>query len=218
MSDDALDAAYEEPWRSHSARFWSPFAVAELAAHWLTETGITTVLDVGSGAGKFCLVGALTTRAHFVGVEHRRVLVTAAQRAAEHWGVERRLRFVHAEITVDFLASFRALYLFNPFAENLYVAKDRIDTSVELNVDRFRSAILIVEAALDRLAPGARVATYHGFRGHVPDSFDMDREHAIGSDVLRLWVKSKRAATGCYAETDEGVEHQPIVPIEGLHE
>jgi len=205
QTDDEFDVVFAEPWRSRSGRFWSPFAVAALAARWLTETGITTVLDVGSGVGKFCLVGALTTRARFVGVEQRGALVAAAQRAAERLGVQERATFIHAEATPALLADFGALYLFNPFTENLYPPTSRLDSSVELSKNRFRRDIFTVERTLDGLPPGARVATYHGFGGHVPDSFDIHHERPIGSDVLRLWVKSARVRKGYYVETELGV-------------
>ncbi len=200
---------YDEPWRSRSARYWSPFVVAELAATWLTETGVTTVLDVGSGAGKFCIVGALVTQARFVGVEHRPSLVLAARRAAEHWGVADRTHFLHAEANAALLEDFGAIYLFNPFGENLFETWNRLDSSVELGRHRHIRDVALVEHALHRLAPGARVATYHGFGGYVPDNFDIERERAIGSDVLRLWVKSNRTANGYYAENDEAVTHVP---------
>src|SRR5690606_16770782 len=65
--------------RKVSRRHWTPVAVARRAAQLLTEGEPRRILDVGSGVGKFCIVGALTTRATFVGVERREKLVKEAK-------------------------------------------------------------------------------------------------------------------------------------------
>src|SRR5687767_14604665 len=104
--DPQFDTVYEDRWGAMSMQFWTPVAVAQLAAEWLTETGIEAVADVGSGVGKFCLVGAQMTGAAFVGIEHRLPLVSAARRAAGALGLADRAHFVHGEVTSAFLSEF----------------------------------------------------------------------------------------------------------------
>src|SRR4029077_8901586 len=64
-SDDEFDSAYDKQIRELSEQHWTPLWVAARVAHLLTRSGATRVLDVGSGAGKFCIVGALSTDAEF---------------------------------------------------------------------------------------------------------------------------------------------------------
>lgn len=195
MTDDDFEAACDAAWRVRSRRYWTPASVAREAARWLTEDGVDRVLDVGSGAGKFCIIGATSTSATFVGIEQRLPLVVAARRTAARLGVGVRAQFLHCEADAGFLAQFRALYLFNPFAENLYEAEYQLDTSVELSAERYGRDVALVEEALGRLPLGARVVTYHGFGGRLPSSFELVRERAAGSDRLCMFAK-KRTSVG----------------------
>ena len=54
-------------WRRLSIMHWTPVHVARRAAQLLVTGPKTRVLDVGSGPGKFCLVGAMATLGHFTG-------------------------------------------------------------------------------------------------------------------------------------------------------
>src|SRR3954471_8285376 len=81
-SDVEFDDVYDPEIRALSPQHWTPVQVAARAATLLTQAGATRILDVGSGAGKFCIAGALSTDAHFTGVERRGRLVETARRAA----------------------------------------------------------------------------------------------------------------------------------------
>jgi predicted RNA methylase len=188
--DAALDALFPVKWRLVSDDYWTTIRVASLAAQWLTETGIRRVADVGSGTGKFCVVGALRTDAEFVGIEHRYGLVEVAEALARRLRVADRVRFVHGRATLANLLDFKALYLFNPFGENLDPPSWQLDQMVELSESRYRQDVELMEQVFRALAPSSRVVTYHGFGGQFPPSFRMIRERALGADVLQLWVKA----------------------------
>src|SRR5258708_7840111 len=96
-SDGAFDAVYDDGIRALSEQHWTPVAVAERAARLLALAGARRILDVGAGAGKFCIVGALCTGAEFVGVERREGLVRVARRAASDLRAS-RATFVHAKV------------------------------------------------------------------------------------------------------------------------
>lgn len=190
MSDAEFDELYGEVWQAASERFWTPLAVAALAARWLTEEGdVRRVLDIGAGVGKLCIVGSLITRARFVGVEQRPQLVRAAETAALEAGVADRATFVCGRITLPLMAEHTAFYLFNPFAENTFSVEGRLDSTVELGLERYREDVALVEDGLRRAPIGARVVTYHGFGGRIPRGYVAEHCEPIGSDALELWVK-----------------------------
>ncbi|NUP10028.1 MAG: response regulator [Polyangiaceae bacterium] len=209
VTDDEFDLVYNVPWRRVSARYWTPVEVAARAALWLTEGGAKTVLDIGSGVGKFCLVGASTRPARFVGIEHRYGLVSAARSAAQSLNLSRQTMFIHAEVSLELMRGYSALYVFNPFGENLYASTAQLDDQVELGKKRYWRDVWLVEETLRLMPVGGRLVTYHGYGGRIPDSMDLKHEEPIGSDILRLWVKTDRLPSGSYLETDAGVLHIP---------
>ena len=71
-SDADFDALCGSEIRKLSRIHWTPCKVATLAAELLVKSPDDRILDVGSGAGKFCILGALHTPARFVGVEKRK--------------------------------------------------------------------------------------------------------------------------------------------------
>src|SRR5262249_5261941 len=54
--DELFDRFLPFRLRVMSRMFWTPLAVAARAAAWFAESGVVTVVDIGSGAGKFCVV------------------------------------------------------------------------------------------------------------------------------------------------------------------
>jgi SAM-dependent methyltransferase len=112
---------YPERERAVSSRFWTPVDVAIRAAELLVVDHTTRVLDVGSGAGKFCVIGALVTGASFTGVEHRVRLVDVARECARKWRAT-GATFVHDRFHVLTWTDFDAFYFYNPFQEGVFSA------------------------------------------------------------------------------------------------
>jgi predicted RNA methylase len=163
--------------------------VARRAAQLLGEARARAILDIGSGPGKFCIVGALSTAASFTGVERRAHLVDAARDAAARLGA-RRARFVRADILDFDFSPFDGFYLFNPFFEQL---GDRtmipIDGRVEHSRRLYQRYVRAIEHKLADAAPGAAVVTYYGFGGVIPPGYTELHDERAGGDRLVLWQK-----------------------------
>jgi predicted RNA methylase len=187
-SDDEFDRVYPDRIRALSALHWTPVAVAARAATMLVEAGATRILDVGSGVGKFCLVGAMVTPARFVGLERRNSLIDLAGKAAAELGIS-RVAFVHASVDQFRFEGFDGVYLYNPFFEQISRYLPQVDASVEHSAKQYRIFTEAVTAQLDTLAPGAAVVTYQGFGGLMPRSYRFMTDEPAGDDRLDLWVK-----------------------------
>jgi SAM-dependent methyltransferase len=189
VSDRDFDAAlYPLDFRARSSTFWTPVHVALRATELLVTTRATRVLDVGSGAGKLCIVGAAATSALFVGVEQREQLVSIA-RAAALRARTRTARFFHGDFSELDVETFDAIYMFNPFEENVWAPSEWFDDRVELSVDKARRDVERAEALLDRARSGTRVVTYHGFGGDMPASYALALGERCHTGQLELWIK-----------------------------
>jgi SAM-dependent methyltransferase len=189
VSDDQFDAFYPEPVRLVSSRFWTPVDVAIRAAQLLVVDRATRVLDVGSGTGKFCVVGALATGAPFTGIEHRPHLVDLARQQATEWQVS-GVRFIHARSHLVSWSDFDAFYFYNPFQEGVFSRYEQLDDTVELSRQRFRFDVEAAQCLLRVAKVGTRVVTYHGLGGSIPAGYTLLASERCGTDRLQLWVKT----------------------------
>ena len=192
VTDDEFDTVYAHKERSISFRHWTPVVVARRAARLLTGMGATRILDVGAGVGKFCIVGALATEAHFSGVERRGNLVEIARSAAARFGAE-RTRFTHGNI-VDFdCESFDGFYVYNPFQELVEDDPLPIDLTAERSPTLYRTCVGSMTAKLIRAPAGTAVVTFNGFGGPMPPQYRRVCTERFFSAELVLWVRSAHA-------------------------
>lgn len=188
-ADVAFDAAFPVELRDVSAHYWTPVRVVRLAATWLRETRARTVIDIGSGAGKFCVAAALLTRCRFTGLEHRASLVSAARDLAVTFGVADRVTFVHGGIEAAGTMDAEAYYLFNPFGEYTFSSARFADPDVTFSTGSQQRDIAATAALLSRARPGTFVITYNGFGGSVPQSYEQIDVATRLPGTLRLWKK-----------------------------
>ena len=184
ITDALFDSLYPRGHRFRSHNHWTPVEVARRACALLAPQPGESVLDVGSGVGKLCLVGALTTGATWVGVESEPHMIRAAEAAVRRLQLGQRVRFVHADATAIDWTAYAAIYMFNPFAEGLLHARTNAGAH-----DRFA---LNIERTRERLAStpiGTRLVTYHGFGGQVPAGFELAHDEPARQDRLCLWVR-----------------------------
>lgn len=188
--DAEFDDAYPPGIRAVSSCFWTPVRVAVRAAELLVTNPTSRVLDVGSGVGKFCIVGAAATGATFTGVEHRARFVSVARRVADAFGVT-SARFQCATFDALDMNDFDGIYLFNPFEENLWGPIERLDETVPLSRERFARDTVRAERMLAGVRVGTRVVTYHGFGSVMPPGFRLTLRERQRAGNLELWVKTE---------------------------
>lgn len=187
LEDNRFDLAF--PWdvRNLSRVHWTPVWVARRAAHYLVCEPETRVLDIGCGPGKFCIIGALTTRGQFTGVEQRKHLCDVARTTIELANIP-NAKVIHGNIVdIDF-SGFDAFYLFNPFEENLETGL-MIDASVRLNATLYSAYTEHVAGQLAMAPLGTRVATYCGGCEEVPMGYACLDTSMDGR--LKFWEKRK---------------------------
>lgn len=185
-SDLQFHELYPPEMRGQANMHWTPLHIARQAADFLEAGEGSRVLDIGSGAGKFCLAAAhYRPKAWFTGVEQRPELVKAAESAATQLIIP-NVNFIHANITnIDF-GEYDHFYFFNSFFENIEEAY-RIDNAITYSRDLFRAYNGYVFRQLAKKPAGTRLATFHSTEEERPSSFHEVDASADGT--LRLWIK-----------------------------
>lgn len=169
-----------------SGQHWTPLAVAMRVAQWVTDYEIGTVVDIGAGAGKFCVAAALASEAHYIGLEQRRHFVTAARALAAQFDLGERCRFIAGTLGACALPAAEAYYLYNPFGENLFGPDDHLDEAVELSNARFERDVQTARKCFAHAPLGTYVFEYNGFGGALPAGYEELRVDWKLPNVLRL--------------------------------
>jgi SAM-dependent methyltransferase len=188
-----LDAAFDRflpaELREVSAYYWTPLRVARQAAAWLRDIQVRDVVDVGSGAGKFCVAASLLTRCRFVGLEKRASLAEAARELAETFDVGDRVTFVTGDLASSPVPEADAYYLFNPFGEYAFHSRRFADPDVSFTVERQAKDVDAARALLSAARPGTFVITLNGIGGPLPESYEQIDVARRLPGTLRLWKK-----------------------------
>jgi hypothetical protein len=193
LPDREFDRFLPRKLRRLSSQHWTPLLVVARAMSWLEEAGVRTVVDIGSGAGKFCVAGALFSRCTFVGIEQRADLVSTARVLSRLYGVQDRAVFLHECFGQIAPPAADAYYLFNPFGENLFTQHGRVDDAVELGPDRFERELEHTGNWLEAAPQGTYVVTYNGFGAEMPCSYTALRVARDLPCVLKLWRQDRLA-------------------------
>jgi SAM-dependent methyltransferase len=149
-ADRVFDRLLPDGLRVVSGKYWTPLVVAKRAAEWFDDVGVRTVVDIGSGAGKFCVVAALVGDCRFTGLEQRPSLVASARALARLFDLQDRVSFVEGALGVVAAPSAQAYYLYNPFGQYCFGSARYADAGVEFNDARFAHDVAAAEHLLWR--------------------------------------------------------------------
>jgi SAM-dependent methyltransferase len=186
VTDIEFDKIYPEDFQKLSKRHFTPLAIAKMAAEYLISAPNTRILDIGSGVGKFCAIGATCTKGHFTGVEQRENLHQIAKEIATKYTIK-NTQFIHGNIMdIDFKA-FDGFYFFNAFFENI-LQDDSIDKSLELNKKLFVEYSMYVRKELGKMPLGTKLVTYYAYSEEIPLNYSVISTHLEGK--LKMWEKT----------------------------
>jgi predicted RNA methylase len=185
VSDAALDQVFPDELRDRSHLHWTPVAIAVRVAELLAPLPRLRILDVGSGVGKVCLVGAAVTGATWWGIEQDAAQIAAANHAAWALDLDRKTRFVQGDGSRLAWDEFDGFYFYNPFT-TLMLAPH---ASPFVRYATIQSTLRRIEQRLAAAPAGTRVVTYHGFGGELPAGYTRLVREPAGGDAIELWVR-----------------------------
>ncbi len=184
ITDKEFDSLYPQKIKTLSSTHWTPVDVAKKAIAFLGTEGMS-VLDIGSGAGKFCLIAAANSTSKITGVEKREHLVQISKKLALTYQLE-NLTFIHDDVmSIDF-GTYSNFYFFNAFEENINL-KDSQDKETEINFDQYHLYIQLIKERFDGAPLGTKIVTYCGDCAEIPDSYVLVKSANKGK--LKFWWK-----------------------------
>jgi SAM-dependent methyltransferase len=186
-SDKSFDAVYPLSIRQHTRNHWTPLEVVQLASNYLAAEKKAKVLDIGSGAGKFCLAAAhYKPDAKFFGIELRKNLVDEANKAKKQLALK-NVTFTYGNFTNVDLRKYNSIYFYNSFYENI-VGINKIDENLAFSSEQFDQYNFHLFTQLEQMPAGTRLATYHSTEKEIPPCF-----LEVGSqldNLLKFWIKA----------------------------
>lgn len=186
VTDESFDAIYPSVVRDVSCAHWTPVRVAVRIVELLRLRREERLLDVGAGVGKFCVIAAARSGARVRGVERRPDLAAVGREAVGRYAVD--VEIALGSFEAEDPATFDAVYVFNPFTEQIVL--EGVDDD-ELVAERAATDVSAAERFLDSARPGTRLVTFCGFGGGVPSAYEQEAREVWDEGALELWVKRR---------------------------
>lgn len=186
MLDEDFDQVYAPPIKELSNRHWTPIHVVKRATDFLCYKENQKILDVGSGVGKFCTVGALLKRdSFFYGVEYRKKFIEISDQIKTDYRMKNAF-FIHKDFTELDFTHFDGVYFFNSFHERID-ADCIIDDYSEFSYDAYKKYTQDLFLKLNSMAEGTRLVTYHTEDIYIPYDYRIVDHQVEGK--LRFYIK-----------------------------
>lgn len=183
--DQDFDQLYPIRYRSISKIHWTPVDVIKIAVGWLNGKTPCKILDIGSGVGKFCLLGSILSKSIFVGVEKRKNLFEQSKKTAKLLEIK-RVHFINENVVnIDF-TDYDAFYYFNPFCEQI-ANSDWIDKKPTFSLEKYGEYEKHVFSQLKIMPKGTKVVTYCSNDFSLPVSYQV--RNMMFDGLLVLWIK-----------------------------
>ena len=185
-SDQQFDQLYPSAISALASRHWTPIGVAKEAAAFLAVGSNPRILDIGSGVGKFCMIGAnYHSNAVFSGIEQRESLTQIAVSVATELSLT-NTSFLTGNFTEIDFTQFDHFYFYNAFYENL-IDNDSIDQTIDQSPELFNLYNRKLYKQLKKLPSGTRIATFHSSENEMPNSYQVV---GVGTNEdLKFWIK-----------------------------
>lgn len=188
--DSSFDKIFQEKYTKISKIHWTPIEIAKIATEWLAKSEDTKILDIGSGVGKFCIVGSMVSDAHFFGIEKRRNLVNETNRLKNKYNLK-KINIINENVLNINFKDYDAFYYFNPFCEQI-ATYGLIDDTLNPSNDKYVTYENHVFNQLDKLKVGARLVTYYSANFYPPPSFKIKEMMFDGELVFWEKVSAKK--------------------------
>ncbi|SIN65231.1 methyltransferase domain-containing protein [Chitinophaga niabensis] len=186
ISDTEFDKLYPERIRQLSGKHWTPMEIVKKSARFLAAEPGTKILDIGSGAGKFCLIGACHfPESYFYGIEQRKDLHQVALSAKGITGIK-NVSFLFGNLTQLDHSRFDHFYFYNAFFENL-VSDGHIDQLLPYSTELYHYYSRYLYRILEGKRNGTRLVTFHSLEDEVPPCYQL--VDATLDLNLKMWIK-----------------------------
>ena len=177
---------YSPEIRTLNELHWSPLRIIRKAVQFLTSRDGVSILDIGSGVGKFCLAGAYhQPSALFFGVEQRQYLIDEARQANEKLG-GLKADFMCRNFTQLEFSEFDNFFFYNSFFENL-PGTGKIDNSLEYSKELYEYYTYYLRRKFSVLPEGTRIVTYCSWDDEIPSGYNLVETREEG--LLKFWKK-----------------------------
>lgn len=205
MSDDTFDAIFPFEMRELSERHWTSVYVSKISADYFCNRKPVKVLDIGSGAGKFCFVGAtLHPTSEFHGIDIRENFIDISNALKQEHNVPNVFFFHQDVLKIDF-SGYDGIYFFNSFQEKID-ATSVIDRESEVSIEMYIEYTNHIFNELNKVPVGTKLVTYYSEDFYVPNSFKLISTHINGE--LKFYLKDLGAEeTTAHLNQEDISEH-----------
>lgn len=187
LGDEEFDKIYSPKFLSLSYRHFTQIRSVRLAIQLIGDSPDISILDIGSGIGKFCHIGSQLSKCKFTGVELRDDFYAEAGRIAAQLD-QNKPTFIHGSFTSINFKKYNAFYFFNSF-EEYYNPDCIIDEKTVKSQELYNELKTTLKEKLNEASLGSKLITYYVKPGHVPDTYTLKFSGEDGH--MKLWVKER---------------------------
>ncbi|WP_332470472.1 methyltransferase [Leptospira abararensis] len=189
MTDDLWDSSLPEKFQTLSPFQWTPISVIERTWKYLSTNEVTSLVDLGSGVGKFCIYLSILSNhsIDILGLEDRVDLVDVSESLKEHWDTP-KVQFRKQNFLQEFPEGHSHYYCFNPLYETMK-GNHSIDLQKQKSANQFLKDLQTLKQNLLLLKPKTKLITFHGFGGSYLPGFRIVLKEEVSGGEYLIWER-----------------------------